>query len=428
MADPRASFTLIKAARLIDGLGGPPLEQGAVLLEGDRIRAVGPEKSVLPPEGAEVQEIDYGKRTVLPGLIDCHVHLIGIGDSRVGDELTTLPDEVLTLQAARNARTHLYSGVTTVRDCGAKHQTTFMLRRAMEMGITPGSRLVLAGRPMAIIGGHLSYFGIQATGVNECRADVRQLIKEGADYIKITASGGSTRTSIGNRPSFDVDELTAICDEAHKFGKHVAAHCTNSEAIVRCLDAGVDTIIHGGYREPDGTYKDRPEITERLATGGVFVNPTLAQGRQRYRKLEQKMHSDGLTEEEAAVLNEFNTRRETGLEHVSRQFAGGVRLVCGSDSAWAQYTMGGFQYEIEAHVDVGMTPMAAILSATSDSARSCWTDDEMGSLEPGKKADVLVVDGDPSTDIEALRNLVDVFQDGILVDRGNYAWGDEGAS
>ncbi len=123
-------------------------------------------------------------------------------------------------------RAHLISGVTTVRDCGAKNRTTLMLRKAMEMGITPGPRLVLAGRPIAIIGGHLSYFGVEATGTTECRAAVRQLVKEGVDFIKITATGGSTVTSVRGRPSFTVEEIEAITDEAHKFGKHAAAHAT----------------------------------------------------------------------------------------------------------------------------------------------------------------------------------------------------------
>ena len=157
-------FKLIKAARIIDGNGGSPIERGAVLIEGDTVRAVGSEETVVAPEGATVEEHFYENQTVLPGLVDCHVHLIGIGDGRSGDELTMLPDELLTLQAARNARSHLYSGITTVRDCGAKNQTTLMLRKAMEMGITVGPRLVLAGRPIAIIGGHLSYFGTTATG------------------------------------------------------------------------------------------------------------------------------------------------------------------------------------------------------------------------------------------------------------------------
>ena len=416
----QASFKLIRAARLIDGMGGPPLERGAVLLEGDRIRAVGPEESVVPPEGAEVQEFDYEDRTVLPGLVDCHVHLIGMGDGRVGDELTTLPDEVLTLQAARNARTHLYSGVTTVRDCGAKHQTTFMLRKAMEMGITPGPRLVLSGRPVAIIGGHLSYFGIQATGVDECRAAVRQLVKEGADFIKITATGGSTRTSFPMRPSFNVDELTAICDEIHKFGKHAAAHCVSSQAMLNCLDAGIDTIIHGRHQEPDGSKVYREDITDRIVAQGVFVNYNMGGGMRLVRILEDKREVEGLTAEEQ---NQLDTHRETSKDtqdFYSRMRSAGVKMVCGSDSAWGNYKMGQFYYEVDAQVAGGMTPMEAIVAATGDSARSCWVDDELGTLEAGKRADVLVVDGDPSKDVMALKNVADVFQGGILVDRGNY--------
>ena len=121
MIKAKNDFTLIKASRVIDGLGGPAIERGAVLVEGDQISKVAPEEEIVVPEGANVEEIVYENKTVLPGLIDCHVHMIGIGDGRVGDELTKLPDEVLTLQAAKNARIHLYSGVTTVRDCGAKN-------------------------------------------------------------------------------------------------------------------------------------------------------------------------------------------------------------------------------------------------------------------------------------------------------------------
>ena len=413
-------FKLIKAARMIDGTGRPPLERGAVLLEGDTIRAVGTEEAVAPPEGAPVQEYDYEDATILPGLIDCHVHMIGMGDGRRGDDLTTLPDEVLTLQAARNARAHLYSGVTTVRDCGAKNRTVFMLRQAVEMGVTHSPRLVLAGRPMAIIGGHLSYFGIQATGPVECTAAVRQLIKEGSDFIKITASGGSTKTSFPLRPSFNLDEMTAICDEAHKFGKHAAAHCTNSQAMLNALDAGIDTIIHGRQTDPDGRLTYHPEITERIIEQGVFLNPTLAQSRMGVDRLTAKKEAEGLSGAEEAELDRLRAAYENTTEHFARVRAEGVRLVCGSDSSWAYYPMGNFQAEIEAHVDVGMSPMEAIVSATSDSAKSCWIDDTVGTLAPGKAADVLVVNGDPSKDVKALRNVSDVFLGGDQVDRGNY--------
>ena len=364
--------------------------------------------------------MDYGDKTILPGLIDSHVHLIGLGDGRSGDELTTLDDEILTLQASRNARAHLYSGVTTVRDCGAKNRTTFLLRNAVEMGITPAPRLLLAGRPMAIVGGHLSYFGIQATGPDECRAGVRQLVKEGADFIKITATGGSTRTSDALRPSFNKDELSAICDEAHKFGIHTAAHCASSQGMINALEAGIDTIIHGIHKEADGTSTYRPEISARIARTGVFLNATLAGARVRIEMLEDKMESDGLTKQEDVQLDYMMAEYETRLEHFLRMREAGVVMVAGSDSAWGNYPMGDHQTEIETHVIGGMAPMEAIVATTMDAARSCWIDDRVGTLEKDKLADILVVDGNPVDRIEDLRNIADVYQNGEVVNRGDF--------
>ena len=283
------------------------------------------------------------------------------------------------------------------------------------MGIVPSPRLILAGRPVAIIGGHLSYFGIQATGTTECRAAVRQLIKEGADFIKITATGGSTRTSHPLRPSFDVDELTAICDEAHKFGKHAAAHCASSQGMVNALDAGIDTIIHGVHKEADGSDVYRPEIAERIAERGVCVNPTLGGAVTRIRMLES-MESD-LSHAERADLDTMRRASEVRMDHFARMRDAGVVMAAGSDSAWGNYRMGDFQTEIEAHVMAGMSNMDAIASATRDAARSCWIEDRVGSLRPGMKADALVVEGDPTEDIAALRRVSDVFLDGIRVDR-----------
>ncbi len=416
MPASNSSFTILRAARLIDGNGGPAAEQAAILLEGNTILQIGTAETVQAPEGATVQEFDYGDATILPGLVDSHVHLIGIGDGRAGDELVTLPDEVLTVQAAQNVRRHLYSGVTTVRDCGAKNRTTFALRQAVEMGILPSPRLVLAGRPVAIIGGHLSYFGIQATGQDECRAAVRQLIKEGADFIKITATGGSTRTSHPLRPSFDVDELSAICEEAHKFGRHAAAHCASSQGMVNVLDAGIDTIIHGVHKDPDGSDTYRPDISERIAESGVFVNPTIGASVDRIRQLEDL---GDLTPEEQAELDMVRAGSEVRMDQFARMRDAGVVMSAGSDSAWGNYQMGDFQTEIEAHAMAGMSNMEAIVSATRDAARSCWIADQVGTLESGKQADVLVVEGSPLDDLGNLRKVADIFLAGERVDRQN---------
>ena len=415
MSEGNPQFTILQAARLVDGNGGPVAEQAAIMLEGDKIKQIGTKETVQAPEGASALEIDYGDGTILPGLVDCHVHLIGIGDGRAGDELVTLPDEVLTVQAAQNVRKHLYSGVTTVRDCGAKNRTTFLLRDAVEMGIVPSPRLVLAGRPIAIIGGHLSYFGIQATGETECRAAVRQLIKEGADFIKVTATGGSTRTSHPFRPSFNIDEFSAITDEAHKFGKHVCAHCTSSGGMENALEAGIDTMIHGVHRDHDGADNYRPDIADRIAEQGVFVNPTLGQSLSRIRQLEDNPEV-ALESEDVDVMRRGSEGR---MDHVARMRDAGVVMVAGSDSAWANYPMGDFQTEIEAHVMAGMSNMDAIVSATRDSAISCRVDEMVGTLEVGKQADVLVVNGDPTRNISDLRKVSDVFLAGSKIDRNN---------
>ncbi len=415
MSDTHPKFAVLAAARLIDGNGGAVAEQAAILLRDDVIVQVGTREAVHAPEGAPATEIDYGDATILPGLVDCHVHVNGIGDGRAGDDLAKLPDEVLTVQSAQNVRKHLFSGVTTLRDCGAKNRTTFHLRDAVEMGILPSPRLILAGRPIAIIGGHLSYFGVQATGTNECRVAVRQLIKEGADFIKVTATGGSTRTSFPNRPSFNLEEFTAITDEAHRFGKHVAAHCVGSLGMENAIAAGVDTIIHGVHKDLDGSDNYRADISDAIAERGIFVNPTLGQSVARIRMLED--NPDLATG--ADEIDNLRRGAEVRMDHVARMRDAGVMMVAGSDSAWSHYPMGDFQTEIEAHAMSGTSYMEAIVSATRDSAASCQVHEIVGTIEVGKTADILIVDGDPTQDLNSLRKIKAIYQDGIEVDRAN---------
>jgi imidazolonepropionase-like amidohydrolase len=417
LQDRNSKHKLIRANKIIDGSGKSPINHGMLLIEGTDIIAVGREHDLSIPEDSHFQEFNYDEATILPGLVDCHVHLNGVGDGRVGDDLALLPDEIITLQSARNARQHLYSGVTTARDCGAKNNTTFMLRMAVDMGITIAPRMVLSGRPIAIIGGHLSYFGEEVTGPVECKAAVRQLIKEGADFIKVTATGGSTRTSLPLSASFTLEELTTICDEAHNLGKHVAAHCTSTPGILNALDSGVDTIIHGYSRDSDGILNFHPSIADRLAKNEVFVNPTLYQHIARYRILKSKLQSSGLTDKETQEFNEIETSHQVKNEYFSKMREAGVTLVCGSDSAWAYYEMGDFNSEIEAHCEIGMSPTEAIVASTYNSSKSCWINGEVGTIEPGKKADLLIVNGNPDSDISDLRNIVDVFQEGKIVDR-----------
>ena len=419
MAQSGQEFKLIKAGRLIDGLGGPPIESGAVLVEGSKIRAVGRSNEVAPPEGARAEVYDYPGRTVMPGMVDCHTHHNGFGDGRPGDDLVTLPDEVLSLQSARNARASLFSGVTTIRENGPKNVTSLRLRDAINQGITVGPRMVLCGRPVSIIGGHMGYFGSEATGTVEARATTRQLIKEGADYIKITATGGSTGTSFPLRPSFNVDELAAIADEAHKFGKLTATHCVSAQGIVNSLDADIDMIIHCQYRGPDGVFEFRPEVAERIGRKGVYVNPTLHVGRSRIWALQRKQKEQALTTEEQGRLDQGLRDFDTGIEHCGRMLEMGLNVITGSDSSWGDYQLGNAVYETECLVMSGYSAMQGVLSVTSQAAKALGVDDLTGSLEPGKEADIIVVDGRPDERIDDLWKVTEVFMGGSRVDRGS---------
>ena len=412
-------FKLIKAGRLIDGLGGRPIENAAVLVEGSMIRAVGPSKDVTAPDGAQAEVYDYPGKTVMPGMVDCHTHHNGFGDGRLGDNLVTLPDEVLTLQSARNARASLFSGVTTIRENGPKNVTSLRLRDAINQGITIGPRMVLCGRPVSIIGGHMGYFGSEATGPVEARATTRQLIKEGADYIKITATGGSTTTSFPLRPSFNVDELAAIADEAHKFGKLTATHCVSAQGISNSLDADIDMIIHCQYRGPDDVFEFRPEIAERIGRKGVYVNPTLHVGRSRIWAAQRKKAERGLTTEEQAQLDQGLRDFDTGIEHCGRMLEMGLNVITGSDSSWGNYQLGNTVYETECLVMSGYSAMQGVLSVTSQAAKALDVDGLVGTLETGKEADVTVVDGKPDERINDLWNVTEVFLGGRRVDRGS---------
>ena len=414
MQDHRENFKLIKAARLIDGLGSPPQERMALLVEGSKIRAVGPEESISAPEGSPVVEYNYSSQTVLPGLVDAHTHLNGFGDGRSGEELGRVSDDILLLQSARNADVALSSGVTTLRENGAKGRTTFSLREAILQGITRGPRLVLCGRAVTITGGHMWYFGSEADGVDGVRKEVRKLIKEGADYIKVPASGGGPGLS-PYLPSFTLEELRVINEEAHKFGKLTAAHCLGTQSIVNALEAGFDMIIHCVFREPDGTYRFREDVAERIAKQGVWVNPTLHIS---YLKFQGRGQREHLSEAEHTMLDHA---WEARWESCRRMVAMGLKMVAGSDSAWADYPMGGFVHEIQALVEAGHSPMQAILAATRDSAASIGVGDIVGTIEPGMEADLLVVDGDPSADTSALRNVVSVFQGGAPLVTGQGA-------
>ena len=397
--------------RVIDGTGAAA-RSATVVIDGDRIASVGG----AAPAGATT--VDVRGRTILPGLIDAHVHLRSYagGQERGAPNwgLVTFQEEQV-LHGAANARKALESGFTTVREMsGARAEIA--IKHAIDAHVLDGARVVVAGF-VGMTGGHGDLFTPPAIaerpfpvadGVDACRAAVRTHARDGADLIKICTSGGVL--SMGDKNewrNYTDEETRTIVDEAHALGMRVAAHAHTKSGIAQALDAGVDSIEHGSQLDE--------RLADRMAKAGTRLSATLAIHEQiRTRGKERGVSAESLAKAEA--LHESRLR----AVHVAK--AAGVRIVCGTDSS-SVLPFGQHAWELELLCsEGGFTPMEAIVAATRVSAEGVGLDESIGTLEPGKLADVIVVDGDPLADITVLRDPLRirmVFREGRkLVDRG----------
>jgi imidazolonepropionase-like amidohydrolase len=411
-------FRLLVADRVIDGSGGAPIQRGAVLVQGDRIVAVGPAADVRAPDGAVVDETRYAGGSLLPGYVDAHTHVVAPGDGTPGEGVAAMADDTLLMIAVANVRRMLNNGVTTARENGAKNRIGFSIRDGIRRGIIPGPRMVISGRPVATTGGHLHFFGQPADGVEGVRHAARVLIADGADWIKITATGGSTRSSDPLRPSFTTEELRTIVDEAHNRGKLTGAHTTATAGIERVLDAGVDMIIHCVFWNPDGSYRYRPDLVDRIAADGRWVNPTLHTQQTEIDGLEGKRARQGfLSKEDEAELAGDRAGLETLLDGTRRMIQQGVRMTAGSDTAWRWGRAGGLAGEVYQLGQAGLPNAVAIVAGTSGAAESIGVADTAGLLAAGRQADVVAVAGNPLDDLRAMAAIRDVWLAGRRVER-----------
>jgi imidazolonepropionase-like amidohydrolase len=381
----------LSAGRIIDGRGGEPFV-GHVVIDGERLIAVGPGESTT---GAT--RIDLGGRTVLPGLIDTHVHLCLDGGLSPSGQVTSETYAMTLLRATRNARRQVESGFTTVRDLGARScldthgpgGIAHNLKRAIAEGICPGPRIVASGLAITITGGHSHWMGREADGADAVRKAVRVELKEGADVIKFMATGGiATQTSADRfAAQLTVEELTAGAEEARKAGRRSAAHAEGRDGILAAIRAGVDSIEHGSYLTD--------EAVELMKARGTVYVPTFA--------VRERIFREG----RAAGVPEFITSQveraiDAHAESVRRAHRAGVGIAMGTDAGASLFPHGGSAHELVAYVALGMTPMEALLSATRHAADLLGLGDRVGTLEPGKFADLLVLGGDPLADIRCL--------------------------
>lgn len=407
--------TVIHAGTLIDGKGGPARHDVALVLERNVIVQVLPMSEVGFTDTVGVKVLDFPESTVVPGLIDCHTHTNMPANGRTGEEVIPDGDDLLLLRSARNVRTALQSGVTTMCDNGAWNHTGFALKDGIGRGEVLGPRLLVCGRPITTTGGHCWFMGSEADGIDGVRLATRRLIKEGADFIKVMATGGSTLTSDPYRPSFTMEELTSIAEEGHRRDKRVFAHCRSVEGTRNVLAAGYDMIIHGFFAREDGTLRFDSRLANKIAEKEIWLNPTIHIGRSGVAALDEKSKNSTLTYEEESKLPEWRRNHQVWLEHCGKMLELGVKMVAGSDCGWGYYPFGQLAYELECLVLAGMSPLQAICAATGDASKALGISDKVGTLEPGKEADLLLVDGDPATKILDLMNVRAVFKGGLQV-------------
>ncbi len=403
------------ADRLFDGTGSSALAPGGVLVDGPLILGIGhPDelvRSVVPQA-----RLDYGDATILPGLVDAHMHLASPGDGSDGEAVGSADETTLLQRSAANAGAVLTSGVTTLRENGNKGTVALMVRDAIAAGEREGPTIVACGRPLTITGGHLWFFGSEADGIDGVRAETRRLIDEGADFIKIVATGGSTRGSNPRQASFSAAELRAICDEARRAGKLTAAHAVATAGIANALDAGVDMLIHCDFLEPDGSVAYRPDLVDRAVASGTWINPTLHVRNAVIQRQLLRADQGLLTRDEEEALPSLQARLEAVIASIERMLAAGARIVAGSDTPWrAAPPTGGLANEVEILARAGMTNSQALVAATSAAAEAIGVADRAGTLAAGKPADVTVVRGDALADVGMLHHVVDVFRAGVCV-------------
>lgn len=399
--------TLIHAGRLLDVRAGRLLTDQAILIENERISAVGP-WAQLSGRAAGAEVIDLSNATVLPGLTDCHTHLTG-NPEEVGYQSLGISIPRATLYGARNARVTLEAGFTTVRNVGAEGYSDVALRDAINAGDIPGPRMLVSGPPIGVTGGHCDENLLPpeyhsraegvADGVPAVMQKTREVVKYGADVVKVCATGGVL--SRGDSPGaeqFSDEELRAIVTEAHRLGRKVAAHAHGTSGIKQAVLAGVDSIEHGSLIDDE----DIRLMKER----GTYLVPTLYLG-DWFMENAQRLNVPEF------IMAKARSIMPLARQNISRAFRAGVKVAFGTDAA--VYPHGLNAREFAVMVKLGMTPAQAIRAATLNAAELLGWTDRIGAIETGRYADIIAVSGDPLADVTELERVRFVMKGGAVV-------------
>jgi imidazolonepropionase-like amidohydrolase len=397
----RIKSIAIRSVRVIDGTGRA-IERATVVVRGATIAAIGPDRDVSLPR--EITKIDGRGLTLLPGLIDCHVHLCLGAEPDVVDTITNETPALTLLKSSQAARQTLQAGFTTVRDVGSRDHSIFTLQQAIGAGLVPGPRIVGAGQAICMIGGHARFIGQEVEGAEQVRSTVRAQIAAGATVIKVIASGGVlTPGTSPDQAQMTVQELQAAVDEAQLAGKKVAAHAHGSSGMKNAIRAGVHSIEHA-------TLMDE-EAAVMMKRQGVFMVPTLSA----LATTAACRIGCGIPDSALSKAKSMTKRHQVSFKNALRD---GILIAMGTDAGTPFNFHGENAQELERMVAFGMSPMQAILASTSVAAHLIGIQDQIGTIEKGKLADLLLFEGNPLRRIDLLRDrsrIMGVMQSGRFV-------------
>jgi imidazolonepropionase-like amidohydrolase len=401
----QARHVAVHAAHVLDVKSGKTLNDQIIVIEDGRIASVGAAAQANVPSDAV--RVELPNATVLPGLIDAHTHLTM--DPKFGYERLSISVSREALIGAKNARTTLFAGFTTVRNVGASEYSDVALRDAINAGDVPGPRMLVSGPALSITGGHcdnnmlpFEYHATEAgvaDGIAAVQHKVRENIKYGSDLIKVCATGGVL--SLGDNPQhsqYTLEEMKAIVADAHRLGRKVAAHAHGAEGIRWAAEAGVDSVEHGSYIDDAGIAV--------MKEHGTYLVPTLYLG-------DWMIDNAGLTHLPPPLMVKAQEVIPAARKNIAHAFASGVKVAFGTDAA--VYPHGMNAHEFAVMVKLGLTPLQAVQAATINAADLLGWSGKVGTLEAGAWGDIVAVDGDPLKDVTVLERVKFVMKGGDVV-------------
>jgi imidazolonepropionase-like amidohydrolase len=397
---------LITHAKFVDADLNRIVDGQDIEIDAGRISAIG-----RVPKRLDRSEIDASDCYVCAGLIDSHVHLFLDAGAEPGNTFLNSSEEELLETAAANLRLAIFSGITTVRDCGGPAELVFRVQKAVEREDLFGPRVLPAGAPITRPKGHCHFFGIEVAAPEEAARAVDKQTREGATFIKLIASGGGlTPRTRPEEADLAPEIMRATVRSAHANGLQVAAHCHAVESIVRAIEAGVDTIEHASFTGPDGMPRFDKEIAARIRDEGIVVGPTAISGIRIAQAIRAWDKGNGMSGNSIARL-------EARRDHLARFCEAGVSLIAGTDCGVTNTPFNSLPDELDEYVRAGLSRAEALAAATSASGRYLGLP-HLGRVKVGFTADLLLLSGNPLDDLRHLRNPMLVMKQGeILLDR-----------